>query len=349
METNHSDYTIAEIADRYARKEVVINRSYQRGGRLWPPYAKIYFIDTILEDYPFPKMYLYQTYDRAKRKPIMEVVDGQQRLLTIIDFLNDKIRLTKASKNYSGFYFSDLPEEVQERFVMYRIQADVILAAERPQLLEMFRRMNAYTAPLNSAEKRHSRFQGRFKWFVTEISDKISPVLEQFGVLTTKQLVRMADSEMISELILILESGIINRTEKSINDLYEKYDENFEPEDRYAEAIISFFSQLPERFSEIRNSFLMKPYAIHSFFAAYAQIKYGIPNGEEALGLPCRNSDIKSDEETIQNLLAISEAHETKDTEGPYGQYVEAALATTTKAAQRKARASVLAAVLDPA
>ena len=169
MEINHAEYTIAEIVDRF-EKDITINRNYQRGGGIWPESAKVYFIDTILEGYPFPKLYFHQIYDRIKKKPIMEVVDGQQRILTIIEFLNDNLRLSVCSQNYRGLTFSALPDEIQEKFRMSRIQADVILSADKTKVLEMFRRMNAYTAPLNSAEQRHAKFQGKFKWFVVELS-----------------------------------------------------------------------------------------------------------------------------------------------------------------------------------
>jgi len=349
MEINHSDYTIAELVERFKKKELVINRSYQRSADIWPDNAKIYFIDTILENYPFPKVYLYQTYDRARKKPVVEVVDGQQRLMTIIDFMQDKFKLSNASKKFSGYVFSNLPEDVQDRFAMYRVQSDVILAAERPELLEMFRRMNAYTAALNYAEKRHSIFQGKFKWFVLELADEISPILEQFGILTPKQIIRMADAEMISELVLVLEQGLINRSEKSIDLLYRKYDEKYEKEEEYSHKIKSFFDLIKNNFGELKNSLVMKPYAVHSLFSAYAHIRFGIPNGVEDIGIPSRNLQIKSDETVINELLAVSSAHETKDVEGRFRDYVIASSSTTTKQAQRKTRTRTFVRILDPA
>ncbi len=348
MEINHSAYTIAEIISGFTRKDIRINRSYQRSGRIWPPSAQTYFIDTILEKYPFPKLYFHQIYNRTFKKPIMEVVDGQQRLQTILDFARDKIRLSKASQKHSGLTYSELDDATQEAFQMYRVPVDVILAAERPQLLEMFRRMNAYTAPLNPAEKRHSIYQGKFKWFAVELADKISPIIEEFGILTTKQIVRMADAELITELVIVLEEGLINRSESSINNVYKRYDVNFAQDEDCSRIISHFFELLATNFGELRNTFIMKPYAIHSFFSAYAHIKYGIPNGEEQLGFPSRGTDIKADGETLNKLIEISDAHEIKDIEGPYGEYVKAAISTTTKAAQRKARTRTLAQVLDP-
>ena len=310
MEINHAEYTIAEIVDRFG-KDIRVNRDYQRGGGLWPDSAKVYFIDTILEQYPFPKLYFHQVYDKIKKKPLMEVIDGQQRILTIIDFLNDDIRLTGASQNYKGLLFSDLPEDLQERVRMARIQVDVILATDKTKLLEMFRRMNAYTAPLNPAEKRHAKYQGKFKWFAVEIADRITPVLEQFGILTPKQMIRMADVEFIAELCIVLDSGIRHKSAKAIEDIYKKYDKLFAPEkeELFSTAVLSFFDLLSTKFSILRGTHLMKTYAVHSFFTAFAQIQYGIPNGEESVGVPSIRKPVRTDKETISRLQALSDAH----------------------------------------
>jgi hypothetical protein len=347
MEINHAEYTIAEIVDRFD-KDIRVNRDYQRGGGLWPDSAKVYFIDTILEGYPFPKLYFHQVYDKAKKKPLMEVVDGQQRILTIIDFLTDNLQLTGASQNYRGLRFSELTDEVQEKFRMSRIQADVILSADKTKLLEMFRRINAYTAPLNAAEKRHAKFQGKFKWFVVEMADKVGTVIEQFGILSPKQMLRMSDVEFIAELAIVLDSGIVHKSAKSIENIYRKYDKDFKSESYFAEVIVSFFETLSSNFSELRGCHIMKTYAVHSLFCAYAQIQYGIPNGDEAVGIATSKKPIRHDKKTISTLLAVSDAHETKDIEGDFSEYVIAAINTTTKVAQRRARTKVLAHILSP-
>ncbi|OCW96945.1 DUF262 domain-containing protein [Alishewanella sp. HH-ZS] len=348
MNINHSEYTIAEIAELFKKKDLIINRHYQRASGVWPISAKVFFIDTLLENYPFPKMYFYQLFDRAKRRPVMEVIDGQQRLMTILEFVDGDFKLNKGSKNYAGMAFSNLSEEQQEKFLMYRVPVDVILAAQRSELLEMFRRMNAYTAPLNTAEKRHSQFQGAFKWFAVELSSKISPMLEEWGILTTKQIVRMSDSELIAELSLVLEKGLINKSETEINKIYSKYDDAFPVAAIYESIISGFFESMATNFSELRGTNLSKPYAIHSLFAAYAHITHGIPNGEVDLGFPTRNKAIKVSNDVKMALLEISDAQELKEVTGKYGQYVAAALSTTTKVAQRRARTKVLAQILDP-
>ncbi len=345
MLTNHSEHTISEIVERFD-KDIKINRDYQRSGGLWPDTAKVYFIDTILEKYPFPKLYFHLIYDRHKKKPMYEIVDGQQRVLTIVDFLNNELRLSNASQKYSGCYFKDMPEETQDDFRMVRIQVDVIVSSDKYEILEMFRRINAYTAPLNPAEKRHAKFQGKFKWFAIKLADKIGAIIEQFGILSPKQIIRMDDVEFIADLAIVLDEGIVNKSAKSTDDIYKKFEKEFPDEDHYRDIIISFFDTLSSNFSELRGTNLMKTYAVHSFFCAFAHIKYGIPNGEKSIGFPTPMSDIKCDKKTIEQLLALSDAHETKDLEGKFAEYVKASISTTTKSAQRMTRTKTIAQII---
>lgn len=345
MNISHSSYSIAELIERF-NKDIRVNKEYQRSGDIWPDSAKAYFIDTIIEGYPFPKLYFYQIYDKKLKKPLMEIVDGQQRIMTIIGFRNNEFKLTSSSLNYAGSSFSDLSEEVQDKYLMTVVQVDVILSSEKSQLLEMFRRMNAYTAPLNSAEKRHSKYQGRFKWFVTEIADRIDGVLEEYGVLSPKQMIRMADAEFIAELLIVLDSGIVHKSAQSLENIYKKYNVSFPKEKEYEKVITSFFNLLVTKFSELKKTHMMKSYALYSFFTAYAQISNGIPNGEIDLGVTCSHSDIKYDKTTLEKLLAISYAQEVKDEDGVYGEYVKASLSTTTKANQRKIRSKVIAEII---
>ena len=86
MKVDEGKYSIAELIDWYQSKTLVPNKEYQRGPGLWPPSAKSYFIDTILKEFPFPKVYFQERLDLRTRKPQREIVDGQQRISTIAEF-----------------------------------------------------------------------------------------------------------------------------------------------------------------------------------------------------------------------------------------------------------------------
>jgi hypothetical protein len=60
-------------------KDIIVNRSYQRSDKVWPPAARSYLVETVLLGYPIPKLSLHQRTDVKSRKVISEIVDGQQR------------------------------------------------------------------------------------------------------------------------------------------------------------------------------------------------------------------------------------------------------------------------------
>lgn len=341
MNLNVSQITLIDLVDQIERKEVIINREYQRG-QVWPDTARSYFIDSILEGYPFPKIYLYQVFSNKTNRPIKELIDGQQRMTAIIDFLNNRFRLGASSNQFNGMYFRDLDVDTQQRFLSYQIEASVVLSATRAELLEMFRRINAYTAPLSTAEKRHALYQGPFKWFIVDLADRHSPTLYDLGIISAKLLSRMGDAEFIADLVVALEKGVVAKTSKQIEDLYKTYDKSFPNESRYVNIINDFFNILVTDLAPLHQTFMMKSYAIHSLFCAYVACKYGLP-GQEELTTIQPHLGIQFDfEEIIPKLMALAIAHEEQDVNGPYDHYVEASMSSTTKTAQRRVRFQIL-------
>lgn len=342
MNLNIGQITLIDLIGMLDRKEIVINRNYQRGSEIWPATARSYFIDTILHNFPFPKIYLYQAFSKETKKPYKELVDGQQRVTTIQDFYNNKFALSNTSKEFKGLRFRDLDEKTQQIFVSYQIEHSTILAATRIELLEMFRRMNAYTAPLKEAEKRHSTYQGVFKWFIAGITEAFfSSLLDAYEILTEKQIARMADAEFVSDLIVVLENGIQTKRNTSIEKLYKDYDEAFPKDMDYEGVLVDFFDLLIGPLCGLAGSFMMKSYVVHSLFCAFAAIKYGFPGSDEFF----KNPDIsyKFDFDTVVPLLIeLADAHENQEDEGPFHQYVEACTSSTTQQAQRKIRTGIL-------
>lgn len=345
MNTNVGQITLIDLISMLERKELIINKDYQRGNGIWPPFAKSYFIDTILENYPFPKIYLYQAFDRTNERPIKEIVDGQQRVTTLVDFYKNKFPLTSASKNYSGMRFSELPEDAKRSFISYQVETSTVYSASRAELLEMFRRMNAYTSPLTSAEKRHATFQGAFKWYIVDKADTHAELLEIYKILSPKVLARMGDADFIADMAILLDKGLSAKSASATESIYKKFDDNFPLEELYNERIDYFFDLLRNELSELRNSFMMKSYVIHSLFCAIVALKFGFPGSEvlEAeLGFRADSNFEIDTARTIPILLEMADAHEIQDEDGPYAIYVTSCLSSTTKLPQRTTRTKEL-------
>lgn len=341
MQINNNNYSIIEIVQMLDRRELIVNSDYQRGSGIWPSGPSSYFIDTILEGFPFPKIYMYEYISRSDRSVRKEIVDGQQRITAIRRFHDNEFALGSDS-SYAGARFSDLDEDVQDRFLAYSVSVDVIRSAKPGEILQMFRRMNAYTLPLNEAEKRHSSFQGAFKWFVNDIADELNEFFIEFGVLTSRQIVRMSDAAIIADCIVAIENGVVSASPRDLNDLYKKYDDSFSKEQAFREILQETFNFIIANFGRLRRTFMMKPYALHSLVTALIHSRYGIEKIAADWQSPSIGQFAIDPAGSEARLLELAQAHEAKELEGAHGKYVWGCLSTTDRKARRTARVAAI-------
>lgn len=323
------------------RRELLVNKQYQRGSGLWPAGPSGYFIDTILSGYPFPKIYMYEYLDRGDRKLQKEIVDGQQRITSIVRFFNDQITVTGDSA-FAGKKFSELDQDAQDHFLSYTVSVDVIRNARPSDILQMFRRMNAYTLPLNEAEKRHSSFQGEFKWAVNHLTDELNEFFVGFGVFTSRQIVRMADAELIADCTLAIERGVVSTSPTDLTSIYKKYDDYSEHSGQYLLAIQDAIQFIATELEILRGTHMMKPYALHSLITSLVHCRRGIDAISERLGTEPLGRYAVRAEQAASNLLALAQAHEAKEEEGPYATYVWGCAGGTNRAPRRTARVAAI-------
>ncbi len=256
MKIEESKHSIAELIDLHRRKDLTVNEEYQRAPRLWPPAARSYFIDTILCGFPFPKIYFWEKLNKITLRPQREIVDGQQRMLSIVDYREGRFALGGNSAHYSGKRFDDLTDAEKEEFLTYTVSCDVIRNAQRSDILQMFRRMNAYTLPLNDAEKRHSEFFGTFKTWVSRRVDRWGPLLSDWKVLSSRSIVRMEDAELVAEIALTMHVGIVSSSSAQLKKLYRDLDGEFPDAEEWGRRLDVTFSFVQENLSELQNSYM---------------------------------------------------------------------------------------------
>lgn len=337
MKIEEGNYSVAELVDWFRNRTLVVNSEYQRGGGLWPQAAKSYFIDTILRDFPFPKVYFHELVDKATRRPRKEIVDGQQRLSTIVDFVEGKFALGKNAREFSGRTFPELPEDLQEHFWAYTVSVDVVRNASRAEILQMFRRMNAFTLPLNEAEKRHSEFFGEFKDWVNLALDRFGPLLVDWKVLTSRQVVRMSDAEFIADLVLALTEGVVSTSPTKLRGLYRDNDELFAGQAAIDERIGGAFETVIATFSALQGTHATRAHVFHSLLCALMLNRFGLPGCEESVGLGSIGAYFTDAERALTSLKRLAAAHEEGDV-GQFGEYVKAASEGGNRAPQRAIR-----------
>jgi len=348
MQINPNNYSIAELLDMLERRDLTVNTSYQRGTELWPSGPRSYFIDTILNRYPFPKIYFYEQFDARTGRTRREVVDGQQRISAIQSYYKGEFQLSEEHAQ-GGLKFSELEHEVQRQFMQYVVAVDVIRDATHAEIVEMFRRMNAYTLPLNEAEKRHAAFQGPFKWTVLRLADGCGEFFSQFGVFTNRQMVRMADQELLAETYAFTKQGVFSSSPKILHDLYKSGDVEFPGGSEFAQHVDEAIKFVALRFPRLRQTFMMKPYAVYTLLCGLIFNRYGVQ--AEALGLQefvePQRTFARNPAHAEERLLTLASAHESKETDGPYREYVAGCVGGTNRTTQRGQRLKHVLAALQ--
>jgi len=216
-----------------------------------------------------------QQLQLPSRRTIHEVVDGQQRIGTIIDFLAGNLRLNRSHGPYGGSLFDDLPPEAQKKFLSYEFSVDLLVDATDADVLDVFARINSYSLPLNEQEKRNAKFFGAFKQTVYDLGWNYLEFWKRYGILTDKGIARMREAELTSEVLVAMVAGLQDK-KKSLNSFYEKWDERF-PNER---SLLNQFRHTVRAIETIFGDILAqtnfhRPALFYSLFFVVYSLQFG--------------------------------------------------------------------------
>lgn len=341
-------YSINDLKYWYNRKELDIKPYFQRR-EVWPDKAKSYLIDTILRGLPIPTIYIRQILDIQTDKSTRQIVDGQQRLTTILSYINNGFKVLKLhNETYGNIYFSDLPGEVKEKFLKYKISVSQVITKDDKIILDMFARINSYSITLNNQEKLNAKYFGEFKQTMYNISREFYSFWKYNNILTENQIARMNDIELVSDLVITMMEGISARNNAIITTHYKDYDNKFEHRDKIInqfksviETIKRIYGQMkvenssPENTELGLNEFEGAP-KFYSLFVSIYDILYGL-KGSTIKPHGIRASDYPKIKAELDNISAIIQ---NRDNE--YSSFVEAFKRQTTNKDKRELRHKII-------
>jgi hypothetical protein len=329
--------TVADYCREMDRKDIVVNREYQRSDKVWPDAARSFLIETILLGYPIPKFFLHSITDPKSKKTRKEIVDGQQRSRTIHDFYNDKLTIGGKSEveQARGLVYRDLPQDLQSKFLGYSLSVDQFVGATPSEVRQIFRRMNSYTVPLNPEEMRNAEFQGPFKWFIYEMGQQTNGVITSLSVFTDKSLVRMQDLKLLTEISHAMLNGITTTNNSSLKKIYTDYDELFPEEDKLGTALSHAFDKLGQM-DYLTGTNLTKPYHIYSLVLALAHSFMSVPNLAEPAAP--KAVDLEAVEDSFMALSDALDLPENKVANSPFKAFIDASSEKTNVRGQREIR-----------
>lgn len=304
-------YSINDFVEWDAAGQLKLNPKFQRRS-VWSEKAKSYLIDTILRGKPITKVFIRQQINVTTKTSLREVVDGQQRLRTILSFVKDGFQVSKShNPQYGGVFFSGLPEEVQSQILSFEISVDQLINLPDSEVLDIFNRLNSYAVILNEQEKLNAAHFGPFKLLSDRIGQKYNEYWTIQRILTSSQLVRMGEINLVADLLIAMIEGI--KSKKQIKKFYNQYESTFdndvnELEERFDRVIQAITELYPEGLSETE---FRRPVLFYTFFTAIAHRLFGIPGidnlmGSEGLDVEVGRNRIERIDEIIQATDIIS-------------------------------------------
>lgn len=228
MEYDVSFQTISWFNERKGDETLEISPKFQRRA-VWLEKERALLLETILSSLPFPEIYVHVETNPDDGKQIYAVVDGQQRITSILKFIANEFSLP-VNDVWNGEYFRDLPSELKTRFWDYKIVVRSLRQTNDEEIRSLFVKLNTNNIVLNDQELRNARYVGRFKELAERLAD--NPFFQSVGLFTPRDVRRMLDIEYVSELLVRQIAGVSNKKDL-LDGFYTQYDDDFPLESKY--------------------------------------------------------------------------------------------------------------------
>lgn len=232
------DYPFETLITRVESKKLILDPDFQRKYK-WDKDGNeraSKFIESCLMRIPLPACYFVENNDNSQ-----EVIDGVQRITTIVNFYNDEFALEGLSvfKELEGKKFSEIGD-LKSDFETTTIRC-IILRKDNPKEIvnEIFARLNQGAVELTPQEIRHAVYPGQFNSLLIELAEE--PIIKSFK--TTDNSTTQKDGREAEEMILRF-FALNNNLDDYGNKLTKYLDKHMESKHTSTEEEISSMKEL---------------------------------------------------------------------------------------------------------
>ena len=340
-----SSFAALDFVEWLENGSLVLTPKFQRRG-VWKTPARSYLIDTLIRGMPVPPIYLRIRQSDDKKKIIREVIDGQQRISAILDFVADKFALSKnLGIAYGARYFSELNSKHQDAIRQYSFTCESFSSISDQEVLEVFSRLNTYSVPLTAQELRNGKYFGPFKRSVYGLATDYLEFWRDNRIFTELNIARMAEAELTSELIVLQIDGFQDK-KKSLDLFYELYDEEYREQEKQEARFRSVIDVMTSGVTEVlSDSEFRRTPLFYSLYSAIYHRLYGIP-GERAPTIRKSRMSAAETQHLRDVVLTLSEKLSLVKAGGTvphsYSKFVGACLSQTDNIKPRQIRFAVI-------
>lgn len=323
---------IALLYQLYQDTQLTLASEFQRDN-VWPLVAKAYLIDTILANRPIPPLFFQRSVSAQTGRTVYTVVDGQQRLRAIFEFLENRFVLSQSKgKPYYRKKFEALTENQKREILNYDLTIEELSGYTEADIIDMFDRMNRYVVRLSHQELRNAKEKGAFRDFVDHIS-KLAFWTEA-RIFSENQRRRMRVQEFVAELTILLVEGPQDK-KKAIDLYYGEYRDSFPAGHSVESRLKSYLQCITTALPELRTHRFRKPVDLYGLVGAVDEVSQ---QGKKLRAITPRSAG--------DALRAFEARTLAAEPTGEAAKYVLAASRQTDNIGPRKTRIEILALII---
>lgn len=205
------DWTVETIVSQITQNNINLNPKFQRRN-VWQDDRRSRLIESLICGLPVPEIVLAE--EKSKKKSFI-VIDGKQRLLSIIGFLipeknqyqywdNAKLCNLQLRRDLNGKTINDIKNEKEDyrHLLNSDIRCTILSNYKNDDLLyDIFFRLNTGSVPLSSQELRQALNPGEFGDFLIDFTDEIQPIHKILKLKSPDK--RLRDAEILLRFLSI--------------------------------------------------------------------------------------------------------------------------------------------------
>lgn len=301
-------HVVLDLVAWHESNSLELSPKFQRRP-VWKAVSKSYFIDSLLRGFPVPPIHV--RLGMRNRSAHREIIDGQQRLLAVFDFVRGKYRLSRTLEApWAGMAFKDLEPADADRLMMYKFHAFQYDNIDDATVLEIFARINTYSVALSKQELRNGKYFGQFKTAMYDTARDHLEFWRSSNLFTEVGIARMQEVEFVSELAILLLDGVQDK-KTSVDSFYSNLDEewgrqpkhwltakqekpaNYMGRDETLHRLEAVISEISDSVGDVlRGSEFSRAPIFYSLFGAVAHRLFGLPGfGEPTPRRPLNDDD----------------------------------------------------------
>lgn len=337
--------TISWFWDLYNRELLDLDPPYQRRS-VWNQDYKDYFIDTVLNGFPAPAIFIYQEITPEGVSKV-SIVDGKQRLSTLFEFANNKFPVYEDAtiERFRGKFFKDLDTQTKQNFWKYQFAIEYLPSSDEQVIRNIFDRINRNVSKLTPQELRHAKYNGVFINTAEELSTWMFKYLdeknENFPRIDPRSKQQMKDVEVVAQLLLFLEEGAKSYNQEYLEKAFSDRDiawDNKDSIENEFRLVIKYIKDILELSPNLNltKTRLREQADFYSLFGAIAELK--------------RENQLKISEEIGKNICNFLEIVTNKEERSKHKdalEYYNTVTSSFTDSGQRKKRIEIMKSVIQ--